>query len=238
VGSLAYQHTFNRFTTRMTLNAHRLDYNDSTQEFRNRWSSLGELRGAYELRNGLSLVATGYYGRDDYHTTSTLVDSAHTVGGLLGAHLTLPELLDFELSAGRFKRSYDDNRGELSGLTIRGSMAWQPTRLTTVNAEVLREDDPTQVLGLLAKIRTDVSLQIDHSYSPRLSLYARGRVILDDYHAITHTDITYIAEAGMNFLMTRHFVVSLTYDHGSRSSYVRDRSFQREIASLTLTGRF
>jgi hypothetical protein len=236
--TLTYRHTFNRITAGMTAGARRLQYADRTQEYRNRWSYSGELRGSYELHNGISLLAIGYLGRDDFKSSSIIVDSAKTTGALVGGRLDLTDVVDFELSGGPFKRSYAAGRGELTGVSIRGALVWQPTRLTSVRADIVREDQPTRVLGVLGKVRTDVSLQINHSYSYGLLFHARGRVVFDDYDVIAHTDKTYIAEAGIDFLLSRDYAITVLYDYGSRSSHSYFESFQRHVATMALTRRF
>jgi len=237
-GNLSEQHDFGRFTTRATVGALKLNYTDATQEFRDRWSYMGELRGAYQLHSDLSLLATGYYSRDAYSTPSITVDSASSLGGLVGAHYEIPEVIEFELSGGPFRRRYAGDRGELSGLSVRGAVTWQATRLMTVRAQINRDDQTTRVGGVLGKVRTNVALQADHSYSPRVSLFLRARTIFDDYDSIKHTDITYIAEAGINVLITRYYVLSADYDFGSRSSYLPGNRFVRHVAGLSLTRRF
>jgi hypothetical protein len=235
---LTYQHSFNRVTVRMTANARRLEYADQIQEYRNRWSYLGQLQGTYELRSGISLVGIGYYGRDDFAKPSTIVASAESEGALAGAHLTVAELFDFELAGGPFRRVYAAGRGELTGVSIRGSMVWRPTRITNVRAEVLREDEPTRVLGVLGKVRTDVQLRAGHSYSRNAAFHVSARVVFDAYDIIRRTDKTYIAEAGLDVRVTRDYGITLLYDYASRSSYTYIDSFQRHVVSLTLTRRF
>jgi hypothetical protein len=237
-GNIAEQHTFNQLTTRLTVGARRLEYADSTQEFRNRWSYSGELRAAYLFHSGWSWLGTGYFGRDDYTRPSPLIDSASTTGGLAGIHFESPELLELEISGGPFKRKYAGGRGDLTGISVRAILAWQPTRLMIVRAQVIREDQATRVAGVLGKVRTTAGLQVDHSYSPNVSLYLRARTIFDDYDVIKRTDITYTAEAGMDVLLTRNYVFTLSYDYASRSSHIFNDSFQRHVASLSLTRRF
>jgi hypothetical protein len=199
---------------------------------------MGELRGAYQLHSDLSLLAIGYYDHDEFTVPSLTIDSATTVGALAGAHFEIPQVLEFELSGGPFRRRYEGDRGELTGISVRGTATWQATRLMTVRAQITRDDEATRVAGVLGKVRTNVALQADHSYSPRVSLYARARAVFDDYDTINRTDITYIAEAGINVLVTRYYVLSASYDYGSRSSYLAANRFARHLAGLSLTRRF
>jgi len=236
--NVAEEHDFGRFTARATAGGVRLDYVDRTQEFRDVWAYQGELRGAYRLHSDLSLLLTGYYDKDEFIQPTPTIDSATTVGALFGAHYEIPEVLDFELSGGPFRRRYEGDRGELAGISVRGAVTWQATRLMTVRAQITRDDEATRVAGVLGKVRTNVALQVDHSYSPRVSLFARLRTIFDAYDSINRTDKTYTAEAGINVLVTRYYVLSASYDYGSRSSVFEPYRFQRHIAGLSLTRRF
>jgi len=236
--NVAEEHDFGRITTRATVGAVRLDYADATQEYRDIWSYRGELRGAYQLHSDLSLLAIGYYDRDDFTVPTIRVDSATTTGALFGAHYAIPDVVDFELSGGPFRRRYAGDRGELAGISVRGTLTWQATRLMTVRAQVSRDDEATVVAGVLGKVRTNVALQVDHSYSPRVSMYARLRVIFDDYDSINRTDETYTAEAGINVLITRYYILSASYDYGSRSSVFEPYRFKRHVTGLSLTRRF
>jgi hypothetical protein len=237
-GDLTYQHIFNRVTTLMIANARRLQYADPTQQYRNRWSYSGRLQGMYELRSGISLVGIAHYGRDDFQNPSIVVASAETEDALAGVHLSLADLFDFELSGGPFRRVYAGGRGKLTGLSVRGTMLWQPTRITNVRAEVIREDQPTRVLGVLGKVRTDLQLRLGHSYSHHADFHVSARVVLDNYDVVRRTDKTYIAEAGLEFLLARDYELAILYDYASRSSYQYFEGFQRHVASLTLTRRF
>lgn len=237
-GDLAYAHAFNRFALRTSLSGRRLDYEDDSQSFRNRWFYRAELRGSYELRSGFALVGTSYYSRDDFEFSSPLVASAETVGTLLGARLSVPDVIDFELAGGYFQRSFAGQVDEISGVSLRGTVTWRPTRLMSVRAELLREDEPTRVLGAFGKIRTNGSLALDHQYSSRLNFYARGRVILDDFDAIQRTDKTYLTEIGLNYLLARRYVIKLEHDFASRSSGAASQSFVRHVTSVSFIGRF
>jgi hypothetical protein len=236
--TLADQHTFSRLTTRAMVGAVRLDYADPTQEYRDRWSYMGELRGSYELHSDLSLLAIGYYNHDDFTVPSELIDSATTVGALVGTHFEVPEILNLEFSGGPFRRRYAGGRGELTGISLRGALTWQATRLMTVRAQVTREDQSTRVAGAIGKLRTTVGLQADHTYSPRVSLFGRLRVIIDNYDNTNLSATLYTAEAGINVLVTRYYIVSISYDYGSRSTNLPDSSFQRHVAGISLTRRF
>jgi hypothetical protein len=234
---LAYTHVFNRLTLRGAASGEWLDYQDPSQHFRDLATNHDELRGEYTLGNDLSAVVTAYYGRDDFSHSSPYVASATTKGTLVGAHLSVPEVVDFELTAGYFERRYADNLGQSSGVSVRGSLIWQPTRLMTVRGAVTREDQPTRIPGAFGKARTDATLEVDHAYSTNLSLYARGELVSDDFNFIQRVDQTYLGEVGLTFLIARPYILKVAYGFGSRSSDAPGVSYVRHVASISLIGR-
>ena len=231
-----YRHVFNRLSLLADLSAQGFDYADPTQHFRDYTSFREELRFEYQLTDGAFLVATPYHGRDDFSHFSPLVASANTTGALVGVHLSVPELLAYELTAGYFQRSYRA-LGSVSGLSLRATLLWQPTRLTSVRGELSRDDEPTHIPGAFGKARTDASLELDHSYSQSLSLYARAEWIRDDFEFIDRTDRTSLAEMGLMVLVSRPWLIKIAYGFGTRSSPAAGDSYSRHLVSVSLTGR-
>ncbi|MEJ1961711.1 MAG: outer membrane beta-barrel protein [Gammaproteobacteria bacterium] len=234
---LDYRHTFNRFAVQPSLVAGRLDYSQASQQYRDRNYYRGELRTSYALTTDLALIATGSYGRDEYRTASPLVASADTGAALVGMRTEVPEVLELELQAGYFRRHFDDNAGEISGASVRGTLTMYPTRLMTLRATLLREDEPTGIPGALAKVRTEASLEIQHEYSRNLKLFARGRRVVDDFEVVQRTDKAFQAEAGADYQLTTHWRVGLEYDYANRNSADLGETFGRHLVSLTLIGR-
>jgi hypothetical protein len=230
--SVTHAHLFNRFTLEARADGRRVQYDAASQEYRDRNQYRAELRGAYQLRSDLSWVVTGYYNRDDFDDPSALSLSAGTAGGLVGIHFDVNELLELELGAGYFERTYDDLDDPLDGVSFRGSLLWHPTRLTTVRAQVLRTDAPTRVVGAFGKVRNDALLRVMHEYSRNLTLHAGARFIADDFETIDRVDTSWLAELGATWAFGRHSVLRFTYDYGTRDHDDETRSFDRHVASL------
>ena len=236
-GAFSYAHLFNRFSLESRLDGRRLQYDAAGQEIRDRSQYRGELRGAYQLRSDLSWVATGYFNRDEFDDPSPNTMSADTVGGLLGVRFDVNELLEFELGAGYFERSYDDLDDPLTGVALRGTVLWHPTRLTTLRAQALRTDAPTRIEGAFAKVRNDASLRVMHEYSRNLVLHGGVRFIADDFETIDRVDTTWMAELGATWAFGRHSVLRFVYDYGTRDHETPGRSFERHVANLAYIAR-
>ncbi len=236
-GAISHTHLFNRFSLEGRANARRLQYDAAGQELRDRSQYRGELRGAYALRSDLSWVATGYFNRDEFDDPTPSSMSADTAGGLLGLRLDVNELLELELGAGYFERTYDDLDDPLTGVALRGTLLWHPTRLTTLRAQALRTDAPTRIEGAFAKVRNDASLQVTHEYSRNLLLHAGARFIADDFETIDRVDTTWLAEVGATWAFGRHSVLRFVYDYGTRDHETPGRNFERHIANLAYIAR-
>ena len=234
---LGFAHSFNRFSIETEASALRNAYDDPSQEFRDRTVLRGELRGAYQLRSNLAWVLTGYYNRDDFDNPSPTTASAETTGALLGVRLAASDIVQLELGAGYFNRSFDNQAADLSGVAVRGALTWRPSRLTSIRAQVQRSDEPTQIPGAFGKVRTDTLFEINHEYTRNLHLYAGARFVFDDFDVINRVNRLYLAELGMNYFFGRHSVIRFTYDYGSRANDASTTDFVRHVAMLSFIGR-
>jgi hypothetical protein len=232
-----YRHVFNRFTLQPSVSAGRIQYDQSSQRFRDRSYYTGELRGAYALTPDVSLVASGRYGRDAFRSESPLVASANTGAALVGLHVAIPEVLELELLGGYFKRRFDHDAGEISGASAQGTLTWYPTRLLTVRSTILREDEPTGLPGALGKVRTEASIELQHEYSRSLDLFVRGKRVVDDFKIVQRKDKAFAGEAGAQYRITSHWHVAFEYDYAARDTAQLGSSFSRHVVSLTVIGR-
>ena len=232
---LRQAHAFNRLSMRLQLAGRRLQYEDASQQYRDHTLSGGELRAAYELASSLSWFASAYFKRDEFDEPSPRVASADTKGALLGV-LVANDIVDLEFGAGYFERRFADGGDMLDGLALRGAMSWRPTRLTTLRAEISRSDEPSQVSGSFGKIRNELVLSLAHDYSRTLSLFAGGRVVIDEFESTRSNDTLYLAELGASWQLGRYSVLRFTYDYGSRDTESA-RGFLRHIVNLSFIGR-
>jgi hypothetical protein len=236
-GAIAHTHLFNRFSMDTRLDARRLRYDGSGQDFRDRAQYRGELRGAYQMRANLAWVVTGYYSRDEFDEPSAIALSADTVGGLVGLRVDVSELLEFELGAGYFERRHDDLAEPLDGVSLRSSLLWHPTRLTTLRAQALRTDAPTAIAGASAKVRNSVVIEAMHEYSRNLVLQGGVRYISDDFDTLDRLDTSWVAEVGTTWTFGRHSVLRFMYGYGTRDHETPGRGFERHVASLAYIAR-
>ena len=237
IGNFGYSHTYNRLQMNYTLTAQSFDYADPSQKYRDRSFYEGEVSGTYQLPSALALMGTVYHSEDDYRFDNPAVAGGATTGARVGGHITLTDVAEFELTVGYFRRNFDQHLGEIAGLSLVGSLILHPTELTTIRANVSRQDQPTRIPGAYGKVRTDNMLEIGHAYSRSLNLYARARVVLDDFTTLRRTDTTYLGEMGAFYEVSRGFVIGLEYDISERSSNVESSSFLQHLVGVSFAAR-
>ena len=236
-GNLTYAHTYNRLRLNYSVTGDQLEYQDPGQKYRDRSYYQGGLQAAYELPVGLSIVGTGYHSEDDYRFVTHQLAGGQTTGAQLGAAMTLPEVVEFQLTAGYFRRNFAQHLGEIAGLSITGNMVLYLTRLTTLRVDLTRQDQPTRIPGAYGKIRTDGLLELGHAYSRSFNLYARARVVVDDFSTVQRTDTTYLGEVGAFCELSRWWVLAVEYDFSERKSSVQNANFHQHLMSVSLIGR-
>jgi hypothetical protein len=237
LGTLNYTHTYNRLQMSYALTGQSFDYADPSQRYRDRSFYEGSASGTYQLPSALALMGTVYHSEDDYRFDNPAVAGGETTGARVGGHITLTDVAEFELTAGYFRRNFADHLGEIGGLAVVGSLTLYPTQLTTIRANVSRQDQPTRIPGAYGKVRTDSLVEIGHSYSRTLNLYARARVVLDDFSTLRRTDTTYLGEVGAFYEVSRGLVVGLEYDISERSSNLSSSSFLQHLVGVSFAAR-
>ncbi len=237
LGNFSYVHTYDRLQMNYTLTAQSFDYDDPSQKYRDRSFYEGEVSGTYQLPSALALLGTVYHSENDYRFDNPAVAGSETTGARVGGHITLTDVAEFELTAGYFRNNFDQHLGDIAGLSLVGSLILYPTELTTIRANVSRQDQPTRIPGAYGKVRTDSMLEIGHAYSQTLNLYARARVVLDDFATLRRTDTTYLGELGAFYEVSRGFVIGVEYDLSERSSAVESSSFLQHLVGVSFAVR-
>jgi hypothetical protein len=156
---------------------------------------------------------------------------------LAGFKIGRPDIIDVELSAGMFHRNVARGLGDLSGVALRGTVNWYVTRLTTIRAELTREDQPTRLLGALGKVRSDGRIEVSHDYSTNLVVYARGRLVNDDFEDAGLSGTTVSADVGVKLQLSRKYELQVEHDYVTRNFDVVGESFDRHVLSLSFVGR-
>lgn len=233
---LQAEHDFNRLALQLQLSAQRLTYLEDSQAFRDLDQLDTQLQASWQLRGNVAWTLTGYWDRDSFDERSPITESARTSGALLGVNVTVPEILELQFGAGYFTRHFDAG-GATDGLALRGTLAWYPTRLTRLRAELQRSDEPTQIVGAYSKVRNDLYVELAHEYARSLGLFAGARVVIDEFESIDRTDRLYQGELGVSHAAGRHVLLRFGWRYAARGPSTPDREFARHLVNLSFVGR-
>jgi len=149
-------------------------------------------------------------------------DDAETVGGtrvsrtsdgfsaVAGVALDLGGVVFGDVYAGYLAQYYDDFNN-VDGFTAGGTMTWNVTTLTTLNARLARVIQDTTQTGSPAILRTTGGLSADHELLRNVILTSALTITNDDYEDSNRSDYYYIGGVGARYLMNRNLYGSLGY---------------------------
>ena len=128
-----------------------------------------------------------------------------------------------EVYAGYLEQFYEDNAfNTLSAPTFGGTLTWNATTLTTVNARAARVVQETTQGGSSGILRTTGGLSVDHELLRNLILTAGFTVTNDDYQDVKRNDYYYIPGIGARYLMNRNVYANIGYEFVHHTTHGRD----------------
>lgn len=247
--SLAHRYNFNRIFTVLGAEFLRYDFQDPTdtinEDDRDRNQYIGRARLGYEISPRLAGFVQGVYDIRRYDETpdDTGRDRDSKGYGLHGGvEVDITGIMFGELFAGYTYRKYDDddldNAGGLGG---GGSLTWNITPLTTIIASALAEIQETTVVfegdEASADFEKTLSLDVTHELLRNVLLNANATYTRDDFEGTERSDDTFIAGAGVSYLLNRNLSLDATYRFSTRASDDETEEFTRNIVRLGVTAR-
>lgn len=140
-----------------------------------------------------------------------------------GVALDLGGVTFGEIYAGYLQQFYeDDTFNTLSAPTFGGTLTWNATTLTTVNARAARVVQETTQGGSSGILRTTGGLSVDHELLRNLILTAGFTITNDDYQDVKRNDYYYIPGIGARYLMNRNVYANIGYEFVHHTTHGRD----------------
>ena len=206
----------------------RLDYDKTNTRAGPSFENNGRDRNVYSggLQLGYELVpsyeafvrARGNERSYDRRTAAGGVErNSQGYDAVAGIALDLGGVTFGEVYAGYLEQFYEDSAlSTTSAPTFGGTLTWNATTLTTINARVARvvfettEACPTGApsSGIL---RTTGALTADHELLRNLILTAGVTITNDDYEDIKRDDYFYIPGVNVRYLMNRNLYANIGY---------------------------
>ncbi len=234
-GSLGLSREEGKVRLAATARAARLIYGDAelsgggtlSQRERNSTLATLTLRTGYEISPALVPFVEGEIGRrvmDLRVDTAGYARSADRYALRAGIELDLGEKLSGEFAAGWVSERPEDSRLEpIEGVSALASLAWSPSRRTTVNLDASTTIETTTQAGASGSILYDSNLGIEHQLRQNLTGNVSAGLGYRDFSGTSDRDLIIDIEAGLTWWLNRNFGVT------SRASY--------EIVDSNVAGR-
>jgi hypothetical protein len=248
VARLNYRHDFNRFFTLVGGDITRFDYLDNgdiNEDDRDRNQYRGRARLGYNISERFAGFVEGAYDVRRYDNTPNDqgVDrdsEGYAIRG--GTEIDITGILFGELALGYTHRNYDDESlDSFGGLGGGGKLTWNVTPLTTVIFEATGEIQETTVEvdgdPASADFEKAVTVDVTHELLRNVLLNANAGYIRDDFEGTDRTDNTYLAGAGVTYLLNRNLSLDATYRFSTRDSDADGGDYTRSIVRLGITAR-
>lgn len=154
---------------------------------------------------------------------------------MTGIALDLGGVFFGDVFAGYMVQYFGSDFNDVSGPTAGGTLTWNVTTLTTLNARASRTIEDTTQAGSPAVLRTSGGLSADHELLRNLILTAALTITNDNYEDADRDDYYYVGGVGARYLMNRNIYGSLGYQLVRRTTDGSDsgaNSFWQNIVRL------
>lgn len=244
-----YFHKLNRYSVRVNGSLKRFEFDDvqalTSMGFRTIDNSdrdrdvlNGSIRLGYEIVPEYEAFLRGSVNDAAYEQEldrSGFARDSHGYELTTGAAVDIPGVSFGEIFAGYLSQDFDDPRFEtLDRVTFGGSLTWNVTQLTTLNASLSRTPQATTQAGASTYVDTRFGFEVDHELLRNLLLNADLFYSDQDYSGIPRQDDVFGITLGSRYLLNRNVYASLSYSFDKRDSNLAGSGsdFDRNILRL------
>ncbi len=229
-GTATYTHVFNRLRVRGVLDVENRNYGDSItpggdeidQDFRDHTTYTGTAVGEYALSPSIALFVAGSVNKRDYRERTGPVPARDSRGFELagGASFELGRKARGALRLGYFRQDYRPVEFEdVSGLLVRGELAYFLTPLVTITGTVDRGIKETGVNGATGYLATNMTLRADYELLRNLIISAGGELEKRDFNNIDRRDDRWTWRANASYLVNKRMALRLDLQRRTQSSW-------------------
>ncbi|MEX0344213.1 MAG: outer membrane beta-barrel protein [Rhizobiaceae bacterium] len=235
VGTLGVAREEGKLRLAATGRVERLIYGDAdlggggtlSQRERNSTLATVTLRAGYEISPALVPFIEGEIGKRFYDVKTDSAGfsrSADRFAVRAGFELDLGEKLTGEIAAGWISEKPDDSRlAAVEGISALASLAWSPSRQTTVNLDAITTIETTTQPGASGSVLYDANLGVERQLRANLTGNLNAGVGFRDFVGSAGQDLLFDVEAGLTWWLNRNFGIT------GRGGY--------EIVESTVAGR-
>lgn len=209
-----------------------------SQGFRNNTLATLTLRAGYEISPAIVPFAEAEIGRRIYDQRIDPAGYARSANRLAlrgGVELDFGEKLTGEVAVGWLREAFDDpTLAAISGASVDGSLVWSPQRGTTVTLAGQTTVEQTTTAGSSGSVFYSGSLGVEHALRTNLTGTALVSAGLRDYAASSDRDLTFAAELGFTWWLSRYTGVTGRARHERLASTISGRAYTANSVFLGL----
>jgi hypothetical protein len=189
--------------------------------FRNRDVYRGSVRAEYLLGKDNSVFAQGTFRRTDYRTSVAVNDRTSNewrVG--VGAIADVTNLMRIAGGVGYYRRTYDNKAvyHSVGGLAVDLRADYYLSQLTTITAILSRQLEEAAVTGSSGYVATRFGARVDHELLRNLIPYLFADRFISKFKGVDREDRAWDAGAGVDYRLSRSFMLSPNASYVSRTS--------------------
>ncbi len=245
-GGLSYRHDFNKIFTIVGADAIRTGYDNPqvSQIYRNRWTYRTNARVGYNISPRLDAFVDGSYHWIRYDNVPPgIVDrNAEGFKVAVGTDIDITGLVFGSVQLGYTKETYDDSSlDSAQGLGGGGTITWNVTQLDTLVFNASGEIVPTTVTyqgdTASSDFQKSATVNWSHELLRNVLTNANAGYVRDDFTGTSRTDNTFLAGAGVTYLINRNFSLDATYSFTKRNSDDSNEEYTDNVIFFGLTAK-
>ena len=152
----------------------------------------------------------------------------------MGEEFDITSVIAGEIALGPAHASFDESTfSDRTTVAAHGTVTWDVTRLTRLQADVGNRFVPTDVAGTSIKLRTLASAGVRHELLKSLFLRGDLEYYREKFYELGRIDHNYEVHAGFEYYVNRFFSILGGYGYRVRDSNVPGRDFDKNVVMLT-----
>lgn len=247
--TLGYRVAPGRMLVQFDIDALTLDYDDVpgtagtiNHDDRDRDQLVRRVRVGYELSEGYSVFVQAMDRTTDYEflfDDNGFERSSNGSELLVGAAMNVTDVVFGDVFVGEKSQDFDDPRfTSIGGRAYGIDVAWNITRLTTLNFQGRQEVTPTTIIDAAGIDSKRLGFRADHELLRNLILSLEWSKETQDFNGIDRRDENSLTSLGARYLMNRRLEIQADYESRDRNSTAAaDLEFSKRVIRIQVLGQ-
>jgi len=205
---------------------------------RDNWALEYTARAGYEFIRNYAAVAQITYNTRDYDQAVDDLGYRRSSDGYtaeMGIAVDVSQLIRGDFLVGYMKQDYRDaNLRDPSGLSMRASFTWTPSKMTIIVPTVERKVYDTTLANVGGRVRTAGNVMIRHEWARNVLLTGFAGVAYDEYVGLDRSATTYDINGRVTYSLTPELYVGGEVGYRNRDSELAGASFDQYTVGLRL----